>query len=351
MTHANDPKPLGWGLVGAAWIAQAFMIPAMRANSDSEPVAVLSSDPSRGRSFAEENDIPRVHDSLEAMLADPAVDVIYVSTTNELHKPPTIAAAAAGKAVLCEKPLALTLSDAIEMVAACREAGVVFGTNHHMRNAPAHRTIRRLISEGAIGRPLAARIAIAVYLGEDLRTWRVHAPEKGGGAIFDLTVHSADMLRFLLDDEVEDVMAISAQQGLASGNVEDAAMGVMTFPGGILASFHDAYTVRHGLTGLEIHGTEGSIVATDVLTSITKGDVELRRGDAAETVHTGEYEEQYARAVRRFSEAVRGEGRPAATGEDGVRSLAVALAVRESAQTGKRVTVDYPGGGLQGPAI
>ena len=332
---------LGWGLVGASWIASTFMIPAIRANADSEPVAVTSSDPARGRDFAVRHGISRSHDALEDLLDDPSVDVVYVSTTNELHKIPTIAAAAAGKAVLCEKPLALTLRDAVEMVSACRASGVVMGTNHHMRNTPANRTIRRLIAQGAIGQPLSARVSMAVYLMQALQTWRVHRREAGAGVIYDLTVHTADTLRFMLDDEVVDVIARSAQQGMASGEIEDAVMGVMTFGGGLLASFHDAYTVKHGLTGLEFHGTEGSIVATDVLTSFPRGTVELRRGGTSETVDPVDSEEQYTRAVRLFNDAVRGRGEPAATAEDGVRSLAVALAVAESARTAQRVTVEY----------
>ena len=97
-------------------------------------------------------------------LADPAVDIVYVSTTNELHRPQTLAAAAAGKHVLCEKPLALTVAEAREMVAACRAAGVVMGTNHHLRNAATHRAMRDAIAAGRIGRPLFARVFHAVYL-------------------------------------------------------------------------------------------------------------------------------------------------------------------------------------------
>jgi len=125
-----------------------------------------------------------------------------------------LAAAVAGKHVLCEKPLALTLDDAVAMRDACAAAGVVMGTNHHLRNAATHRTMRRLLGEGAIGRPLAARVFHAVSLPADLRTWRVQRPDAGGGVPLDITVHDADALRFLLDDEVVEVGALTASQGL-----------------------------------------------------------------------------------------------------------------------------------------
>ena len=131
--------------------------------------------PARGRPTPRENGIARSYDSVEALLADPAVDAVYISTTNELHREQTLAAAAAGKHVLCEKPLALTLADAREMVAACREAGVVMGTNHHLRNAATHRAMREAIAAGRIGQPLAARVFHAVFLPPHLQGWR-HRP-------------------------------------------------------------------------------------------------------------------------------------------------------------------------------
>src|SRR5439155_8323052 len=134
--------PLGWGLIGASTIAREWMIDAIRAQAGNEVVAVMSSDASRARQYAEANRIRAAYGALDALLADPAVNAVYISTTNELHKTQTLAAAAAGKHVLCEKPLALNLADAQEMVAACASAGVVMGTNHHLRNAATHRKIR-----------------------------------------------------------------------------------------------------------------------------------------------------------------------------------------------------------------
>jgi 1,5-anhydro-D-fructose reductase (1,5-anhydro-D-mannitol-forming) len=336
----SEGDKIGWGLVGASTIARQFMVPAIRSQADSRVVAVLSAQKERGERFAEENGIPRAYDSLEALLGDPEVDVAYVSTTNELHKEQTLAAAAAGKAVLCEKPLALTLDDALEMIDFSRRSGVLLATNHHLRNAATHRTVRRLIKEGAIGQPLAARVFHAIYLPEILHGWRIK-DKTGGGVILDVTVHDADTLRFLLDDEVEEVTAMSTQQGLASARIEDSVMGVMRFSSGLLASHHDAFTVRHAGTGLEIHGTEGSLVARDVMTQLPMGEVVLRHDDRLEAVEVGEREDLYVRSVRLFNSAVHGEGEPAASGEDGLRSLAIALAVKESTNSGRHVVVSY----------
>jgi 1,5-anhydro-D-fructose reductase (1,5-anhydro-D-mannitol-forming) len=317
------------------------MIPAINQQPDSKVVAVMSSDAARAKQFATENNVPHAYDSVAALLADPEVDVVYISTTNELHKEQTLAAAKPGKHVLAEKPLAQTLEDALAMVEACKNANVVMGTNHHLRNAITHRTLRRLIAEGVIGKPLAARVFHAVYLPPHLQGWRINRPEAGGGVILDITVHDADTLRFVLDDEAEDVIARTAQQGMASGQLEDAVMGVITFRKGTLVQFHDAFTIRHAGTGLEVHGTDGSLIAEDVMTQAPKGRIILKRQEQREEVKLEPHENLYVRAVGLFNQAVKGKGEPAATAQDGICSLAIALAAQESARTGCRVKVRY----------
>src|SRR5688572_20619665 len=98
---------LGWGLIGASTIARSYMVAAINSQPNSRVVAIASRDPERGRVFARDHNIPTAHGSVAALITDPEVDVVYVSTTNELHKEQTITAARAGKHVLCEKPLAL----------------------------------------------------------------------------------------------------------------------------------------------------------------------------------------------------------------------------------------------------
>ena len=333
--------PINWGLIGASDIAKTRMIPAIRSRPDSTITGVLSSSAERAKSYAAENSIPKAYHKLDDFLQDPEIDVVYVSTTNELHAAQAIAAAKAGKHILSEKPLALTLADAEAMVRTAKEKGLVFGTNHHLRNAVTHRTMRRMIKEGAIGKPLAARVFHAVYLPPRLQGWRVNRPEAGGGVILDITVHDADTLHFLLDDDVQDVIARSAQQGVGQGDLADAVMGVMYFRKGTLAMFHDAFTIKHTQTGVEVHGTEGSLIAKNVMTQDPVGEVFLSRNGAVSEVALGEPEDLYVHSVRHFNDAVQGRGQPFATGEDGIRSLAIGLAVQESAKTSQRTAVRY----------
>jgi 1,5-anhydro-D-fructose reductase (1,5-anhydro-D-mannitol-forming) len=329
---------LRWGLVGASTIGREWMVPAINAQPDSTVAAVASSSPERARRYAGELGIPKAFASVGDLLAEPTIDAIYISTTNEWHEPQALAAIAAEKHVLCEKPLALTLNSAHRMVAAAASAGVVLGTNHHLRNAATHRKMRELIETGIVGRPLAARVFHAVYLPPHLQSWRIDRPEAGGGVILDITVHDADTLRFALGDEVAEVTAMAANQGMGQAGLEDAVMGVMRFRNGVIAQFHDAFTAPHASTGFEVHGTEGSLYGRDVMTQRAIGSVSLRRGGSEEDVPIN-HENLYERSVRCFNAAIHGEGEPAATGADGVQSLAVALAVREAAETGQTVRV------------
>src|SRR3712207_1723490 len=117
-------KKIGWGLVGASTIAREHVIGAIRSQPDGEVAAVMSSSADRARDYAAANNMSQAYSDLAEMLADPRIDAVYISTTNELHKEQAIAAARAGKHVLAEKPLALTLDDAKAMVRAAEEAGV-----------------------------------------------------------------------------------------------------------------------------------------------------------------------------------------------------------------------------------
>ena len=236
------------------------------------------------RSMPRSTALGRRRQSLGALVEDKDVDAVYVSTTNELHRDQVFAAAAAGKHVLCEKPLALTLPDARAMVAECRKRGVVMGTNHHLRNAATHRAMRDAIKAGRIGKPLFARVFHAVYLPPHLQGWRIEKPNAGGGVIFDITVHDADTLRFVLDDEPQSVTAMTSNGGMSQPGLEDGVMGVIRFSSGLLAQFHDAFTTKYATTGFEVHGDKGSLIARDCMTQAPKGDVLLRSAAGEEAL-------------------------------------------------------------------
>ncbi len=331
----------GWGLVGASSIAATSIIPAVRAQPGSDVVAVHSRSAERGAAYAREHGIARSYADLGELLADPAVDAVYVSTANDRHHDEVLAAAAAGRHVLCEKPLALSVADAERMVAACRDAGVVMATHHGRRHDAALVEAREVIASGRLGRSLAARTVTAVLLPEHLRTWRLRPAATGGGAALDVLVHDADTLRFLTGEEPVAVTATAAARGLArvSGAtgvdaVDDTTAGVLEMASGLLASFLVSFTVPHGQTAVEVHGEAGSLVAQRARTS--PSTLVLRSPAGEERLPVPDAPPGGVGTVGAFEAAVRGEGTPSASGEDGLASLGVALGALESARTGRR---------------
>jgi 1,5-anhydro-D-fructose reductase (1,5-anhydro-D-mannitol-forming) len=330
---------MNWGLIGASTIASQYMIEAIRAQDGHEIKTVQSASAAHGAQFAKAHNIPKATDDLSTLLADADIAAVYISSTNEKHKDQALAAIAAGKHVLCEKPLAMTVEDAVEMVKAAERAGLVFATNHHLRNAGSHIKIRQLISDGEIGSVQSIRIFHAVYLPENLQGWRINDAGAGGGVIPDIVVHDADTVRFYLQQDPERVVALERSESMGKG-VEDNVMSIWTMPSGVMVQTHESFTHRFAKTGVEIYGTKGSIIAREVMTQRPVGEIFLTNEDGTREVAFDDHN-LYAHSLGLFARAVNGEGRPSADGMDGIKSLAVALAVKKSAVTGCTVNVDY----------
>jgi 1,5-anhydro-D-fructose reductase (1,5-anhydro-D-mannitol-forming) len=327
-----------WGLIGASTIAAEHMIGALRAAGEDVAV-VVSSTEARADAFARQHGIPLGTSALAKVMQDATIKAVYISSTNEKHHAQAMAAIAAGKHVLCEKPLAMTVAEAAEMVRAAEAAGITFATNHHLRCSGSHRTVRDLIRAGRVGRVLSLRIFHAVHLPPNLQGWRINDPSAGGGVIPDITVHDADVARFLLGEDPVSVVAQMGASGMGQG-VEDSAMSVWTMPSGAMVQSHESFTHPFAGSGLEVHGDKGSIFARGVMTQLPVGEIELVTAKGREAVPFPAHN-LYLQGVSDFLAAVAGTGRPAASGADGIASLAVALSVRDAARTGQRQTVSY----------
>jgi 1,5-anhydro-D-fructose reductase (1,5-anhydro-D-mannitol-forming) len=327
-----------WGLIGASTIAHEWVIDAIRATGG-EIVSVMSTSAERGAAYARDHGIAKSVTILADLVGDPDVEAVYISTTNELHRDQVLAAASAGKHILCEKPLAMSLDDAHAMVAAAKDAGVVMATNHHLRGAATHRAMRDAIAAGRIGKPIAARVCHAGYLPAHLQGWRLDRPEAGGGVILDITVHDTDALRFVLGDDPVEAVALGQYGGMAKAGLEDAAMGVIRFKSGLIAQFHDGFTTRYALTSFEVHGFDGSLFARNCMTQKAIGTVTLRNVDG-ETELPLDHRNLYENTLAAFDDAIAGKGKPLCSGEDGIWSLATGLAVMQAAASGSTVSIE-----------
>lgn len=325
-----------WLLIGASTIAQQFVIDAIRSGGD-EISWLVSGDEKRAYDYANKNHIPSFTTDLEFALSQQDIDAVYISTTNEKHFPQAMLALKYGKHVLCEKPMALTVEDASAMIEQASSHNRVLAVNHHLRSAATLGKMRDVIRQGSLGDILTVRFCHAVSLPENLIGWRTDN-SAGNGVIMDITVHDIDTLRFLLDDDVVAVSAM-AQGGLLSqsGSVE-TVMGTLRFSKGTLVSFFDSFTARHFETSIDVIGTQGTLRARNILTQNAVGEVTLHNRHGAKTLAI-EHTNLYENGLTAFRQAVRNGEQPAASGDDGLQSLAVTLAVVKAVSSGLTVTI------------
>jgi 1,5-anhydro-D-fructose reductase (1,5-anhydro-D-mannitol-forming) len=334
---------IGWGLVGASNIARQRVAQAVKQSEKGQLVGIVSHSPDLAAAFAAEFAIARCFDSLPELLAESRIAAVYVSSTNQHHHAQVMAAAAAGKHVLCEKPLATNLDDAVEMVRACRDAGVVMGTNHHLRSSVTIRALRALIAGGRIGTPVSAIVSQPAYVSE--REWRRTTPAAGSGVSFDILVHAADAIRYILGQEPVEVCAMGRSSASMANAVHDSIMPTFRFDGGALASLYADFNAPQGRTRIEIHGPQGSVFGADVLgkTPDYRGRVVLRIGGREEEIALESEDSRYLAGINRFNSAILDKGQPVCSGIDGIRSLAMILAAEHAAESQRTVRVSDAG--------
>jgi predicted dehydrogenase len=247
-------RRLRWGILSTANIARRKVVPGMRLSTRSEVVAVASRDLASARAFAEQLAIPRAHDTYEALLADPDVDAVYIPLPNHLHLEWTLAAARAGKHVLCEKPIALSSADAARMFEACESAGVKLMEAFMYRLHPSWRAVLELIGAGRIGRLQTVQSWFSYY-NDDPRNIR-NIADAGGGALLDIGCYSINLSRMLFAAEPERVEASILRDPDMEIDVLTSAL--LVFPGGGTATF-TCSTRSESDQRVHIYGTEGRI--------------------------------------------------------------------------------------------
>jgi predicted dehydrogenase len=224
---------LRWGILSTADIGMAKVTPAIQRAAGCEVVTIASRDADRAAGAAEQLGIGRSHGSYEALLDDPEVDAVYIPLPNDLHARWTIAAAAAGKHVLCEKPLALDTAEATTMVEACAQAGVTLAEAFMYRHHPTWQRAVELVRDGTIGELRAVQSWFS-YFNDDPTDIR-NRVEHGGGAVMDIGCYNISLSRLLFDAEPTEVQA-SVQRDPTMG-IDTLSSGLLTFPGGGQATF------------------------------------------------------------------------------------------------------------------
>jgi predicted dehydrogenase len=332
---------LRFGILGASRFALKRMLPAMRLSPEIEVVAIASRDAGKAAEVARAHGIPRAHGSYEALLADPGVDAVYNPLPNHLHVPWSERAAAAGKHVLCEKPIATTAADARRLLAARDRAGVIVCEAAMVRLQPRWQGVRQLLRAGRIGQLRAFQGTFGYSLAS--RTDVRYEASMGGGVLYDTGFYPVTMSRFCFEAEPVAVLARAALSG--PNGIDVLSSAVLEFPRGqaTLTCGMELGPMQRAL----LLGTAGHLDVPFAWTPAADRPAELTletspalERPSAER-RTFEAVDQYALLVTAFARAAAAGGGPGPVPlEDSVKNVAVLEALIRSTRSGRWETVD-----------
>jgi predicted dehydrogenase len=324
-----------WGVLGAAKIAVKKVIPGMQRGKWCEVTAIASRNLSGAEEAARALGIARAYGSYEELLADPQIDAIYNPLPNHLHVPWSIKAAEAGKHVLCEKPLSLTVAEARELLAVRDRAGVMIGEAFMVRTHPQWLRVRELVASGRIGE-LRAATGFFSYFNNDPRNIR-NIPDYGGGAVMDIGCYPINTSRFIFGEEPRRVIGLVERD--PQMKVDRLTSAMLDFPSGQSTFTCSMQLVPHQRS--QFFGTKGRIEIEIPFNAPPDRRCRILIDDGRDVLGGGIVTEkfsvcdQYTLQGDAFSRAIREGSEVPGTLEDAIKNMAVIEAIFRSAESGK----------------
>lgn len=344
---------LGFGIVGCGMIAN-FHARALADLRNAKLVACFDNFPAAADRYAAANNITPYH-KLEDMLANPAVEVVTICTPSGSHMDPAVMAANAGKHVVVEKPMEITLKRCDAILNACKKNGVQLCPIFPSRFSPANQALKQAIDEGRFGKLTLGDTYVKWWRTQqyyDSGGWRGTWRLDGGGAYMNQAIHNVDLLYWFMGD-VAEVCGVTETIAHERIEVEDVGVAALRFKNGALGTIEATTSAWPGLLKkTEIHGTQGSVIVEqdDILmwqfekpkakdkaiqeTFARKVGGTGGASDPAAISHVGHREQ-----LRDFVKAIQTGTQPKITGDEGRKSVEIILAIYQSSWTGKRVTL------------
>jgi 1,5-anhydro-D-fructose reductase (1,5-anhydro-D-mannitol-forming) len=324
---------VNFGIIGFGLHAAKRIMPGFALAKNCRVTALSRRELSKAQESARKHEIPLAFDSAEALCRSPQVDAVFTATPNACHLQDVLVAAACGKPILCEKPMAINAEQCRQMVEAARKAKVLLGVAQVFRFEDSLAWFREQVAAGAIGKVVFARSEFSFRADDSHpRTWINNPVVAGGGPIADVGVHCVDALRFVLQDEV---LRVSAREIAGKpGNVEAGAALLLEFSRGTLATVMVSFRADYR-TPLELVGESGVLRADNALTVDRPVRLELCRSGAVVESSTVSNEIAYARQVDAFAAAVEGKAEFPIPGEEGWRNQQILDAAYRSIKSGR----------------
>lgn len=330
-------QKIRWGILSGASIAKRAVIPGIKKSQFNEVRAIASRSLDNAQATAQELNIPVAYGSYEELLADPELDAIYIPLPNHLHMEWSIAAAKAGKHVLCEKPVALNSAEAEQMAAVARQSGVVIAEAFMYRYHPRYGQIKQLIADGGIGEVRLIRGSFTFNNGESTDNVRF-VKEWGGGSLYDVGCYPISAARYLLGCEPS-AATVQAMFSEKHGGVDMMASGLVEFPDDVSLLFDCGMWANFRNT-LEIVGTKGRIeIPHAFLTADEQQSAYFLHDDSGVKEMQAAYLDSYALQADAMAQAIYGEQPLPFPLEDSVANMKVLEACLKSAELKARVAI------------
>jgi len=333
------PDKINWAVLGNATIARKCVIPAIQKSRNGQVRVLATRSSAAAKQVVADNAIPQVTDAYEKVLEDPQVDAVYIPLPNHLHLPWTLKALAAGKHVLCEKPLARNAVEAGQMSTAARECGLTLMEAFMYRYHPRSRRIKMIVDDGGIGEPRLVRSAFCYHMAEEVlkkgENFRLGI-ETGGGAILDVGCYSVSVARWMVAAEP---VQVQAQAVYHPQGVDMHMVGILRFPEGRLATVEASFISALQQT-FTVVGSDGAVeLPHDAFIPWEKDAVFIVREKDQETgtrrMVPGA--DEYQLMVEHFGDVVLGNIEPHYGPEDSVANMRVLDALAEAAQSGETI--------------
>ncbi|WP_375454149.1 Gfo/Idh/MocA family protein [uncultured Methylobacterium sp.] len=352
-TPAPQPpgKRVGYCVVGLGRLSLDEILPAFGAAKRARLVAVMSGTPDKAKLVAQQYGVPESavygYGDWDAVKTNPEIQAVYVVTPNAVHRDNVVAAAGAGKHVLCEKPMAASSEEARAMIAACAQANVKLMIAYRCQYEPYNREVVRIARSGEFGKPRM----IQAFNGQTTglpEQWRLKKALSGGGALPDIGLYCLNGVRALLGEEPD---LIQAQVHAPADDpkfreVEESVSFTLRFPSGVLAQCMTSYGV-HEARRLTVHTAGAEIDLQNAFAYVGQRLVVTHRDAKAIAQDTRVLgaKNQFALELDHFARCIQENRRPRTPGEEGLQDQVLMEAIYEAARTGAPVKVSPPGAG------
>lgn len=343
---------LRWGVIAAGGIADRRTIPGMMKAENAELVAVMEIEKGLAERIRNKYGVKRAYDTVEGLLADPEVDAVYIASPVWAHAAQARLAADAAKHILIEKPLAMSAMEAEDVVVHCRQKNVLIAAGFVMRFGACIHAMKQAVSAGKIGHPVSVYAQFTCWYPPIANAWRQQKATAGGGALIDMGIHCIDLIMYIMQNKVCQVVAFNDNQ-IFDYEVEDASTLLLRLSDGTQCVVQSNFNIPDSASKwrFEIFGTGGRLLGDDVIGQDDRGTVDAIFLTDAESYNAQqdkvktkgafldvEFGNNYTREIESFSDSVL-HGTPlVAPAEDAVYvQRVIEAAYRSSA---KKVVVD-----------